>query len=101
MSSLTGPTRRDPPGTVAKKPGTPGRPRISRKTIAQGMSDRFDVPVVTNACAFYTARAAAGALRIRHSLRPPYPGRHEVRQSSGALAPREGKPLRPESSLGS
>src|SRR5262249_34753303 len=29
------------------------RARISRKTIAQGMSDRFDVPVVTNSRTFY------------------------------------------------
>jgi hypothetical protein len=26
---------------VAKKPGTPGRARSSRKTIAQGMPERF------------------------------------------------------------
>ena len=58
-----------------KSPVHRGEREISRKTIAQGMSDRFDVPVVTNACAFYTARAAAGALCIRHSLRPPYSGR--------------------------
>ena len=30
-----------PKATEANKPGTPGRARISRKTIAQGMPDRF------------------------------------------------------------
>ena len=29
------------PTTVARKPGSPGRPRISRKTIAQGRPDDF------------------------------------------------------------
>jgi hypothetical protein len=29
----------EPGGMVAKKPGTPGRARSSRKTIAQGMPD--------------------------------------------------------------
>jgi hypothetical protein len=42
------------------------------KPIAQGMPDCFGEPVVTNACAFYTARAAAGAPNTRHSLRPPF-----------------------------
>jgi hypothetical protein len=72
-----------------KSPVHRGEREISRKTIAQGMSDRFDVPVVTNACAFYTARAATGAPSIRHSLRPPYSGRHELKQNSGAFTPRE------------
>jgi hypothetical protein len=58
--------------TVAKKPGTPGRSRISRYPIAQGMPECFGEPVVTNACAFYTARAATGAQNTRHSLRPPF-----------------------------
>jgi hypothetical protein len=33
----TGPTRRERQVTEANKPGTPGRARISRKTIARGM----------------------------------------------------------------
>src|ERR1700681_735296 len=33
------------------------------------------VTVVTNACAFYTTHAAAGALGARHSLRPLIGGR--------------------------
>jgi hypothetical protein len=40
------------------------------KTIVQGMPVASGVPVVTNARAIYTPRAAAGALGIRHSLRP-------------------------------
>jgi hypothetical protein len=46
---------------VANKPGTPRRSRISRNTIAQGMPERFGVPVVTCLRAFYIARKAAGA----------------------------------------
>src|SRR6185312_5927986 len=51
----------DREATVAKKPGTPGRSRISRKPFAQGMPDRFGVPVVTCLRAFFVARKAAGA----------------------------------------
>jgi hypothetical protein len=36
--------------TVARKPGTPRRSRISRKTIAQGMPDCLGCPVLL-ACA--------------------------------------------------
>src|SRR5215471_4476941 len=53
-----------------KKARSPGRPRISRKTIAQGMPAVCGVPVVANACAFFLAHAAAGASDTRHSLRP-------------------------------
>jgi hypothetical protein len=60
--------------TVANKPGTPGRTRISRNTIAQGMPDCFGVPVVTCLRAFFIARKAAGAIEHRHSLRPPVRG---------------------------
>ncbi|HEX9590739.1 MAG TPA: hypothetical protein VGA15_23740, partial [Bradyrhizobium sp.] len=40
------------------------------KTIARGMPGDSGVTVVTNARAFYTTRAAAGASGARHSLRP-------------------------------
>jgi hypothetical protein len=40
------------------------------KTIARGMPGVSGVTVVTNACAFYTTHAAAGASSARHSLRP-------------------------------
>jgi hypothetical protein len=61
---------------------------ISRKAIAQGMPECFGEPVVTNSCAFFTAREAAGALNTRHSLRP-----HHLRVIFGKarahIAPRE------------
>jgi hypothetical protein len=54
--------------TVANKPGTPGRPRISRNTIAQGMPDRFGVPVVTCLRAFLLCTQGCGC-----SERPAFP----------------------------
>ena len=66
-----------------KRARSPGRARISRKTIAQGMPVDCGVPVVANACAFYTAHAAAGALRSRHSLRPLFSLRANVQASPG------------------
>jgi hypothetical protein len=57
-------------GDGGKRARSPGRSRISRKTIAQGMPADSGVPVVANACAFFAAHAAAGASRSRHSLRP-------------------------------
>ena len=48
-------------GERADRPLTP---------IAQGRPDCFGGPVVTNACAFYTARAAMGAQNTRPSPRP-------------------------------
>ena len=59
-----------PQATVANKPGHRGERDISRKTIARGMPGVSGVTVVTNACAFYTPHAAAGASSARHSLRP-------------------------------
>jgi hypothetical protein len=47
--------------TGAKEPGPRGEHDISRKTIARGMPGVSGVTVVTNARAFYTTRAAAGA----------------------------------------
>ena len=80
----------DPRATVAKKPGTPGRARISRKTIAQGMSVCFDVPVVTNACAFYQCTRGCGCAR-----HPAFPTPSSFRKArgfkhnSGAFASRD------------
>ena len=59
-----------PPMTVTKKPDHRGEHEVSRKTIAQGMPGDFGGPVVTNSCAFYFAREAAGALCARHSPAP-------------------------------
>jgi hypothetical protein len=59
--------------TVARKPGAPRRARISRNTIAQGMPGCLGCPVV--ACVRKSAISwharLAGAVSIRHSLRPP------------------------------
>jgi hypothetical protein len=42
---------------------TPGRARISRSTIVQGVPDCFGVPVVTNSCAFYPCTRGCGCGR--------------------------------------
>ena len=57
--------------TVAKKPAHRGEHEVSRKAIAQGMSDCLRCPVCSCApkCAFL-AHETAGAARTRHSLRP-------------------------------
>src|ERR1039458_9748631 len=57
------------------------------KTIARGMPDVSGVTVVTNARAFYTPRAAAGAPGARHSLRPLCLGA-DVSAQLGRSAPR-------------
>ena len=64
--------------TGAIKPGTPGRSRISRNTIAQGMPVDPAKPVVTAACVFCCRRAMGEAI-TRHSLRPPYLSRDNRR----------------------
>jgi hypothetical protein len=52
-----------------------GERDISRKAIAQGMSDVLRCPVCSCAlCFVQTAHETAGAARIRHSLRPPSGG---------------------------
>jgi hypothetical protein len=50
---------------------SPGRSRISRKTIAQGMPAVAVYPWLLTPVLF-SAQAATGATRIRHSLRPLY-----------------------------
>jgi hypothetical protein len=59
------------------------------KTIAQGNAGCSGEPVVTNARAFYTTRAAAGATGTRLSLRPPIFEAKEDAQL-GRIASREG-----------
>ena len=49
-----------PRTTGAKEPGPRGERDISRKTIAQGMPADCGVPVVANACAFYTCTRGRG-----------------------------------------
>jgi hypothetical protein len=57
------------------------------KTIARGMPGVSGVTVVTNARAFYTTRAAAGAPSARHSLRPLFSG-PMISYELGRIAPR-------------
>src|SRR5664280_519723 len=59
-----------PPMTVANKPGHWGEREVTVKTIACGNAGCSGVSVVTNACAFYFAHAAAGAWApgIPHAL---------------------------------
>ena len=54
---------------------SPGRARISRKAIAQGMSECSPLPCML-VCALYhyIARETAGAARTRHSLLPRFSG---------------------------
>ncbi len=57
--------------TVAKKPAHRGEHEVSRKAIAQGMSECFRSPVCSCAPnAQFLAHETAGAARTRHSLRP-------------------------------
>src|SRR5689334_18975921 len=72
-----------PRATEAIKPGTPRRARISRKTIVQGMPDRFGVPVVTCLRAFFIARKAAGAFVAPAFPAPSFPKGATTMQSSG------------------
>jgi hypothetical protein len=56
---------------VTRKPDHRGERAISRKAIAQGMSDCLRCPVCSCAHLFvHIAHETAGAARIRHSLRP-------------------------------
>jgi hypothetical protein len=60
-----------------------GERDISRKAIAQGMSDCLRCPVCSCALSFvHVAHETAGAARIRHSLLPPFGGTTK-RKTSG------------------
>jgi hypothetical protein len=74
-----GPTGRgysvNSPTTVTRRIRRRGERGISRKTIAQGMSDVLRCPVCSCAFCFLPfARETAGAARIRHSLLPHFRG---------------------------
>jgi hypothetical protein len=62
---------------VAKKPGTPGRARSSRKTIAQGVPSDFGVPVLACVRLFRFARKAVGAF-VHPAFPAPSVWRDEV-----------------------
>src|SRR2546425_7303327 len=58
-----------PRATVAKKPAHRGEHEVSRKAIAQGMSECFRCPVCSCAPTVqFLAHETAGAARTRHSL---------------------------------
>src|SRR6188472_486105 len=67
---------------------------ISRKAIAQGMSDVLRCPVCSWAHLFvHIAHEIAGAARIRHSLRPLFEEGGKFLAKLGRSAPRECKGL--------
>src|SRR5207248_3651604 len=81
--------------TVAKKPAHRGEHEVSRKAIAQGMSECFRCHVCS--CApnvQFLAHETAGAARTRHSLRPRFSREAKNLHHSGEIAPREGGPMR-------
>src|SRR2546421_12442427 len=76
--------------TVANKPAHRGERDISRKAIAQGMSECFRCPVCSCAPTVqFLAHETAGAARTRHSLRPLFTEAQTNLQSSGEIAPRD------------
>src|SRR2546429_6938962 len=79
-----------PQVTVANKPAHRGEHEVSRKAIAQGMSECFRCPVCS--CApnvQFLAHETAGAARTRHSLRPLFEEGQTNLQSSGKNMPRD------------
>src|SRR5439155_26190696 len=81
--------------TVTTSPLHRGERDISRKAIAQGMSECFRCPVCS--CApnvQFLAHETAGAARTRHSLRPRFSREAPLMHNSGEIAPREGGPMR-------
>src|SRR5260221_13678114 len=81
--------REEAQATVPTKPGHRGEREVSRKTIARGMPGDFRCDRGDYARVLYSiAREAAGALGIRHSLRPLFSGRM-ILQKLGRIAPRD------------
>src|SRR4030081_3522930 len=75
-------------GDGGKQARSPGRARRKPlKPLRAGMPGVSGATVVTNARAFYTTRAAAGALGARHSPRPLF-GR-KLLSKLGRIAPRD------------
>src|SRR6266536_601435 len=70
--------------TVTNKPAHRGEHEVSRKAIAQGMSDCLRCPVCSCAPFLRTlAHETAGAARTRHSLRPLFKRRKRICKTSG------------------
>jgi hypothetical protein len=77
-------------GDGDKQARSPGRARRKPlKPLRAGMPGDPGATVVTNARAFYSTRAAAGATGTRHSPRPPFSGRR-IQQQLGRSAPWDG-----------
>jgi hypothetical protein len=81
----------EPGETEANKPGTPGRSRSSRSTIAQGVPDVSALPVVTTACVHHYPSCTRGC---GCGQRPAFPAPSFSRATCDAkpgreIAPRE------------
>ena len=88
--TLASSLRIHPQVMVARKPGRQGEHEVSRKAIAQGMSDCLRCPVCSCAHSFvHTAHEIAGAACTRHSLCPLLSSRAVRLNNSDAAAPRE------------
>src|SRR5262245_41791348 len=91
--------RRDPGATLAaswplttgaRKAASPGRARISRKTVARGKPGCLGCTCLTRVHSFSTlAHGAAGAVGARLSLRPLFSRGTPNLQNSGEITPRE------------
>ena len=79
----------NPPATEARRIRLRGELGISRKTIAQGMSDALRCPVCSCASHHSFAHETAGAARTRHSLRPLTFLGEMILQDLGRAAPRD------------
>src|SRR5438477_13214181 len=89
-----------PPATVTTSPLHRGEHEVSRKAVAQGMSECFRSPVCSCAPTVqFLAHETAGAARTRHSLRPLFRrGRQRICKSSGENASRDrGRTFSPSS----
>src|SRR3989442_10279368 len=76
--------------TVTTSPLHRGERDISRKAIAQGMSECFRSPVCSCAPTVqFLAHETAGAARTRHSLRPLFEGEDKEFEKLGQNMPRE------------
>jgi hypothetical protein len=77
------------PATVANKPGTPGRARISREHHRTGNAGCFGVPVVTNLRVFYFYTQGCGCVRAPAFPVPSLCEGHDDASPGRANAPRE------------
>jgi hypothetical protein len=91
LAEVQGPDRAGVPPSVRrrghKRPIPRGERVISRRAIAQGMSDVLRCPVCSCAQFLPIAHGTAGAARIRHSLLPHW--RENDMQKLGQIVPRD------------